>query len=129
MGLVFTVDSLFYFYKTSYMKMKNTEITIEEAAQGFAAIGSESRVQVLLALVKAGEEGLSVGDIQMRTHIAASTLAHHLRFLASAGLIEQKRQGRTIINRAVFNHLEKLAGYILRECCSDQIKEKTHAHN
>ena len=34
-----------------------------EAAQGFSAMGSESRLEVLQALVRAGETGLRVGDI------------------------------------------------------------------
>ncbi|WP_321335079.1 metalloregulator ArsR/SmtB family transcription factor [Breoghania sp.] len=74
-------------------------LSIEEAAQGFAAIGSQARLSVVLALVRAGRSGLSVGDIQARTGMAASTLAHHLRFLASAGLIEQEKDGRSVINR------------------------------
>jgi DNA-binding transcriptional ArsR family regulator len=94
-------------------------LDIEEAAQGFAAIGSEARLQVLLTLVRAGEEGLIVGEIQQRTGMAASTLAHHLRFLTSAGLVDQKKQGRSVCNRAVYAHLEALAGYILKECCAD----------
>ncbi len=97
-------------------------LTIEEAAQGFAAIGSEARLQVLLVLVRAGREGLSVGEIQDRTGMAASTLAHHLRFLTSAGLVDQNKQGRTVCNRAVYDRLEKLAGYILSECCADEKK-------
>jgi len=36
------------------------------AAQGFAAAGSEPRLAVLLALVRAGEAGLTVGEIQVR---------------------------------------------------------------
>lgn len=96
------------------------DIQIEEAAQGFAAIGSEARLQVLQTLVKAGREGLVVGDIQMRCGMAASTLAHHLRFLTSAGLIEQEKRGRTVINRAAYERLEALAAYILKECCVDQ---------
>lgn len=95
-------------------------LTIEEAAQGFAAIGSEARLQVLLVLVRAGGGGLTVGEIQDRTGMAASTLAHHLRFLTSAGLVDQKKQGRTICNRAVYARLELLAGYILSECCADE---------
>lgn len=35
----------------------------ETAAQGFAAMGSEARLTVLRTLVRAGSEGLSVGDI------------------------------------------------------------------
>lgn len=93
---------------------------LEEAAQGFAALGSEARLQVVLTLVKAGQKGLTVGDIQSRTGMAASTLAHHLRFLSSAGLVSQEKDGRTVINRAAFDHLESLAGYILKECCAEE---------
>jgi ArsR family transcriptional regulator len=93
---------------------------LEVAAQGFAALGSEARLQVVLTLVKAGQRGLSVGDIQSRTGMAASTLAHHLKFLASAGLVIQEKDGRSVINRAAFGHLEDLAGYILKECCADE---------
>ncbi len=108
-----------YFDISRNMKQK-APITIEEAAQGFAAIGSEARLGVLLVLVKAGRAGLSVGDIQTATGMPGSTLTHHLRFLTSAGLIEQEKAGRSIINRATFRHLEALAGYILQACCADE---------
>lgn len=88
------------------------------AAQGFSAMGSESRLEVLRCLVKAGENGLLVGEIQSRTAIPASTLAHHLKFLASAGLVTAEKNGRTITNRANFAHLEGLAAFILEECCT-----------
>ena len=90
------------------------------AAQGFSAMGSESRLEVLQTLVRAGDKGLLVGDIQQRTGIPGSTLAHHLKFLTSADLIVQNRAGRTIINRANYQHLQALAGFILEECCADQ---------
>lgn len=96
-----------------------TDITIEEAAQGFAAIGSEARLQVLLILVRAGAEGLTVGEVQERSGMPASTLAHHLRFLTSAGLVDQNKVGRSVLNRAVFDRLDMLAGYILKQCCAD----------
>jgi ArsR family transcriptional regulator len=93
---------------------------LEEAAQGFAAIGSEPRLEVLLALVRAGHGGLNVGEIQKRLDMAASTLTHHLRFLAAAGLIEQTKDGRVIRNQAAFSRIEELAAYLLKECCADQ---------
>ena len=83
-------------------------------------MGSEARLEVLLTLVKAGHRGLSVGEIQSRISMPASTLAHHLRFLNSAGLIEQEKSGRSVINRATFGRLETLAAYILSECCSEE---------
>ena len=94
-------------------------MTWEEAAQGFAAMGSEARLQVLRTLVRTGEPGLSVGEIQDRTGMAPSTLAHHLKFLAAGGVVVQEKSGRTTINRASFNALQHLAQFILSECCAD----------
>lgn len=94
-------------------------LAIEEAAQGFAACGAEPRLTVLRLLVRAGEEGLAIGQIQRRTGYPASTLAHHLRFLTAAGLVQQERQGRAVINRAAYRQIEALAAYLLDECCAD----------
>ena len=95
----------------------------EEAASGFAAMGSEARLQVLRCLVRAGEQGVTVGQIQDRTGIAPSTLAHHLKFLTGAGVIDQERSGRVVTNRANYDRLQHLATFILSECCSDQLRE------
>lgn len=91
----------------------------ETAAQGFAAMGSEARLQVLRTLIRAGQPGLTIGEIQDRTGMAPSTLAHHLKFLAAGGLVEQEKAGRSVINRASFTALEQLAQFILAECCAD----------
>ncbi|SMO67853.1 ArsR/SmtB family transcription factor [Ruegeria faecimaris] len=92
----------------------------ETAAAGFSAMGSEARLKVLKTLVRAGEAGLTVGEIQERTGIAPSTLAHHLRFLAAGDVVEQEKIGRTTINRARYDHLRNLAQFILSECCADE---------
>ena len=93
----------------------------ESAAAGFSALGSGARLKVLKTLVRAGQTGLTVGEIQNRTGIAPSTLAHHLRFLAAGDVVEQEKIGRTTINRACFDELENLARFILSECCADEI--------
>lgn len=85
-------------------------------------MGSESRLKVLKALVRAGESGLTVGEIQERTKIAPSTLAHHLKFLAGGGVVVQEKVGRSTINRADFDQLRVLADFILGECCADAPK-------
>jgi ArsR family transcriptional regulator len=100
----------------------------DSAAQGFSAMGSPSRLEVLQVLVRAGNAGLPVGDIQKRTGIAASTLAHHIKFLSAADLIRQDKQGRTIINRANFEHLQSLAEYILHQCCSEEDADNERHH-
>ncbi|MGJ8529128.1 ArsR/SmtB family transcription factor [Maritalea sp.] len=96
------------------------------AAQAFAAMGSEPRLEVLMCLVRAGKKGLLVGDIQTRTNIPASTLNHHLKFMTAAGLVDQEKQGRTIINRANFEQMDTLAGFILKQCCIDE--KQAHAN-
>jgi ArsR family transcriptional regulator len=88
---------------------------------GFAAAGSDRRLSVLKTLVKAGPEGLTVNEIKIRTNIAASTLAHHLRTLKEGGLIEQQKIGRSVINRAKFEHIKELAAYLLDQCCVDSV--------
>ena len=98
-------------------------MTWEEAAAGFAAMGSEARLQVLRSLIRAGEPGLTVGEIQDRTGIAPSTLAHHLKSLSGARVIRQERTGRIVTNRADFKQLEDLASFILSECCSDEFRK------
>jgi len=80
----------------------------------------------LRCLIRAGREGLMVSEIQQRSGIAPSTLAHHLKFLTGAGVVEQERDGRSTINRANFDQLTQLADFILRECCADAQSEETN---
>lgn len=97
----------------------------EDAAQGFAALGSPARLQVLASLVKAGPQGLSVGEIEARCGVKGSTLAHHLRALVVAGLAQQHKQGRSVLTSACYPQLEALAGYILHECCAEPSEATT----
>ncbi len=106
--------------KQAKQQSRPDSLHLEGAAQGFAAVGSEPRLAVLLALVKAGRDGLTVGEIQSRLAVPASTLAHHIRALATAGLVDQEKRGREIICRASFGEIEALADFLLRECCADE---------
>ena len=93
------------------------------ASTGFAAVGSAPRLQVLLLLVRSGPDGMTVGDIQMRTGIPASTLSHHLKVLTEGGVITQEKKGTTVWTYAEFDQLEALANFLMAECCMD-IKEQ-----
>ena len=94
-------------------------VELAQAAQGFAAVGSEPRLEVLLALVRAGPAGLSVGEIQARLDVPSSTLTHHLKSLVAAGLVVQEKCGRTIRNHADYETITRLAQYLMKECCAD----------
>lgn len=101
----------------------------EEAAEGFAALGSEQRLSVIQFLVRAGPEGMTVGALKDATGAAASTLSHHIRFLSQTGLICQEKQGRSIICRADFERIQSLATYLTRECCADVQSAEEHSHD
>lgn len=95
-------------------------LSVEQAASTFAALGSEQRLGVLNVLVRAGPEGLSIGELGKRAGVTGSTLTHHMKILAQAGLVSQERQGRSIIcAAAAFETVQALSQYLLSECCAD----------
>lgn len=97
-----------------------------DAAAVFAALGSEVRLSILRALVRAGETGLTVGALQARLALPGSTLSHHLRALTQAGVLEQRREGRTLVCRARYERIRALAAFLVSECCADaeEMQEK-----
>ena len=101
------------------------------AATRFAALGSEQRLTVLRCLVRAGPEGLSMGELGSRTEVTGSTLTHHLKVLMTAGLVQQERRGRSIICAAVaYDEIDALARFLLTECCADAAAPcKDHDHD
>lgn len=97
-----------------------TDLSLARAASTFAALGSEQRLEVLRVLVRAGHEGLSIGELGARSGVTGSTLTHHMKILAQAGLVRQEKQGRSIICAAVaYAELTDLSHFLLRECCAD----------
>ena len=100
-------------------------LPVEVAASAFAALGSEQRLTVLRTLVRAGPEGLSMGQLGERTGVSGSTLTHHLKILAGAGLVSQEKRGRSIIvGAADMTTMQALSDYLLSECCADAPTEK-----
>lgn len=89
----------------------------QNAAKCLAELGNETRLSVFRLLVRAGPDGMVVGDIQRRLEIPASTLSHHLAHLSWAGLIEQNREGRNLRCRARHDVMHALVGFLTDECC------------
>ncbi|MEM1398132.1 MAG: metalloregulator ArsR/SmtB family transcription factor [Pseudomonadota bacterium] len=94
----------------------------KDAASAFSALGSESRISVLVSLVRMGSEGLSFGQLQSKTGIPPATLSHHLKTLVDAGLVDQERRGRVTLSRANFQRLKALSEFFLEKCCLDQVQ-------
>ena len=88
------------------------------AAHSLSALGHEARLSVYRLLVKAGEEGLNVGDIGRHLNIPPSTMAHHLSALVDSGLVHQTRHGREIRNVANYDAMSALMDFLTDECCA-----------
>lgn len=110
------------------------DISITEAASTFAALGSEQRIMVLRALVRAGPKGLTIGELGARTGITGATLTHHMKTLAATRLVAQEKQGRSVVCMAAnYQEIEGLMQALLSECCADcnddtQSKDEAHSH-
>ena len=104
-------------------------LSVVQAASTFAALGSEQRLGVLNTLVRAGPEGLSIGELGERAGVTGSTLTHHVKILTTAGLVTQTRKGRSIIcAAAAYDVMETLSKFLLSECCADATS-KDHPHD
>jgi ArsR family transcriptional regulator, arsenate/arsenite/antimonite-responsive transcriptional repressor len=94
---------------------------LDDAAARLEALGNPTRLKIYRALVKAGDSGMSVGRLQAKLDIAASTLSHHLKSMVIVGLIHQERQSTTLICRANYDVMRALVGFLVSECCADGV--------
>jgi DNA-binding transcriptional ArsR family regulator len=92
-------------------------LAFEDAARCLAELGHPHRLQIFRLLIKAGEVGLSVGEIQSRLEIPKSTLAHHIAQLVSAGLMTQVREGRIQRCRVDALRGRGLLQFLVDDCC------------
>lgn len=89
------------------------------AATRLAALGNPTRLRLYRLLVRAGEAGLTMGQIQQSLGIPGSTLSHHCRALVQVGLIGQERQGTSLICRTNYAAMRDLIDDLASECCAD----------
>lgn len=92
---------------------------IDDAAARLEALGNPTRLKIYRALVRAGEAGMSVGKLQIKLELAASTLSHHLKSLLAVGLISQERHATTLICRANYDVMRGIVDFLVAECCAD----------
>lgn len=93
------------------------DMTAEDAAAGFSALGNAARLRIFRLLVQAGRGGMSIGAIHDHLAIPLSTLAHHLSMLVKASLVSQEKRGRHVICRAEFERMDALIAYLTENCC------------
>lgn len=97
--------------------VREPEQTIRYADM-FAAMGIDSRLRIMRALLRAHPEGMVVGEIQAELGISASNLSHHLEKLKHEELVKVTREGTFLRYTANTQALEELLSFLYAECCT-----------
>ena len=87
------------------------------AVDALAALAQEHRLTLFRLLVQAGEDGMPAGALAEALSVPNSSLSFHLAHLTRAGLIEQRRNGRSLIYSANYTAMNELVGYLMENCC------------
>lgn len=88
-----------------------------KALLALSALANETRLELVRALVAAGHDGLSAGEIARRLDVSASRLSFHLSALEHAGLITSRRVSRNVIYSADISGIGGVISYLLDDCC------------
>jgi len=88
------------------------------AVDALSALAHASRLAVFRLLVRVGAQGVAAGDIAREIGALPNTLSTHLTILGNAGLIQSRREGRSIIYSADYDHMRALLGFLVADCCA-----------
>jgi len=88
-----------------------------DALAGLSALAHQGRLSIFRLLVKAGPDGMAAGGIARKLGTAPNTMSAQLLILANARLIVARRQGRSIIYAADFEHMGDLLQFLTKDCC------------
>lgn len=83
----------------------------------FSALSQATRLEVFRLLIKAGEEGMSAGEISDTLNVRQNTMSSNLSILSRAGLIRSAREGRSIRYSADMDGLRGLLAFLMEDCC------------
>ena len=89
-----------------------------DAVVALAALAQDNRLDVFRLLVQAGPEGMPAGAVADALDLAPNTLTFHFDRLRMAGLVNVRRDGRSMIYAAQFETMNALIGYLTDNCCS-----------
>lgn len=89
----------------------------QRALDAFGALSQQTRLQMVRILVVAGPEGLAAGAVGEQVGASSSSASFHLANLERAGLIQSRREARSIIYSVNFDALAGLVDFLMMDCC------------
>jgi ArsR family transcriptional regulator len=93
----------------------------KDAVTSLSALAQENRLEVFRLLVQTGAKGLPAGEIAERLKLASPTLSFHLAQLKHAGLVQARRDGRSLIYAADYDGMNDLMGFLTENCCGGTV--------
>jgi len=87
------------------------------ARVALTGLAHDTRLAIFRLLVPVGPEGLPAGALGEQLGLAPATLSFHLKELRHAGLISQRRAGRTLYYAAEYAAINDLVAYLTENCC------------
>jgi DNA-binding transcriptional ArsR family regulator len=88
-----------------------------QAVAALASLAQEHRLALFRLLVQAGPNGMAAGALADALRVPNSSLSFHLAHLNRAGLIDQRRDGRSLIYTANYDAMNRLIGFLTENCC------------
>ena len=88
-----------------------------DAVTALAALAQDNRLDVFRLLVQAGPDGMPAGAVADALDLAPNTLTFHFDRLRMAGLVNVRREGRSMIYAAQFDTMNALLGFLTENCC------------
>lgn len=92
--------------------------TRDQALVALQALANGTRLDLVRALIVAGEAGLSAGVLAERLGLSPSRLSFHLAALEQAGVVEARKVSRHIYYSAGLARLGQTIGFLLHDCCA-----------
>lgn len=83
-----------------------------------SALAQDHRLRLYRLLVQAGPEGMAAGALARALNVPPSSLTFHLNMLRDAELVEQRRDGRSLIYSAAYDRMNGLIDYLTENCCA-----------
>ncbi len=93
------------------------QLNHQQAARCLEKLGNPTRLEVYRLLVRAGPDGLAVGEIQEHLGTPGSTLSHHISHLVNVGLVHQRREGRVLRCTPNYALMSQVVAFLTEECC------------
>lgn len=90
---------------------------IKSVVVALAALAHPTRLSVFRMLVQVGHQGIASGEIARRLDVPPNTLSTNLNILANVGLVENRREGRSVIYVARYTQMTELLDYLIQDCC------------